>query len=133
MVCAEKCLITNIEAKWPGSVHDARIFRESDLSRLFTQGRSTFFISALTLNSLKQVFNDHFMFSRTIQWDFVGQQGLSLSTPPFNTLHRPHSAGTEEVQLCPLQDEGANRDDLWPPEVTLSVSKGPQSSTRQGM
>uniref|UniRef100_A0A3Q2TDG6 DDE Tnp4 domain-containing protein n=1 Tax=Fundulus heteroclitus TaxID=8078 RepID=A0A3Q2TDG6_FUNHE len=28
MVCGSMHLITNVEAKWPGSVHDSRIFRE---------------------------------------------------------------------------------------------------------
>ncbi len=27
MVCDSMCHITNVEAKWPGSVHDSRIFR----------------------------------------------------------------------------------------------------------
>ncbi|XDV12371.1 hypothetical protein PO909_001066 [Leuciscus waleckii] len=30
--------ITNVEAKWPGSVHDSRIFRESHLCTLFERG-----------------------------------------------------------------------------------------------
>ncbi|XP_051987451.1 putative nuclease HARBI1 isoform X1 [Xyrauchen texanus] len=29
MICDADCLITNLEAKWPGSVHDSRIFRAS--------------------------------------------------------------------------------------------------------
>ncbi|XP_048114216.1 putative nuclease HARBI1 [Alosa alosa] len=38
MVCDERCLISNIEAKWPGSAHDSRIFRESALARRLAQG-----------------------------------------------------------------------------------------------
>eukprot|EP00064_Thunnus_orientalis_P019837 superscaffoldBa00005148_g19967 len=38
MVCDGSCLISNIEAKWPGSVHDSRIFRTSSLSQRFAQG-----------------------------------------------------------------------------------------------
>ncbi len=33
------CHITNVEAKWPGSVHDSRIFRESHLCTLFERGK----------------------------------------------------------------------------------------------
>ncbi|XP_056136051.1 putative nuclease HARBI1 [Lampris incognitus] len=32
------CLISNVEAKWPGSVHNSRIFRESDLCKAFERG-----------------------------------------------------------------------------------------------
>uniref|UniRef100_A0AAY5K197 Putative nuclease HARBI1 n=1 Tax=Esox lucius TaxID=8010 RepID=A0AAY5K197_ESOLU len=35
MVCDSMFHITNVEAKWPGSVHDSRIFRESHLCTLF--------------------------------------------------------------------------------------------------
>uniref|UniRef100_A0A3Q2PB11 DDE Tnp4 domain-containing protein n=1 Tax=Fundulus heteroclitus TaxID=8078 RepID=A0A3Q2PB11_FUNHE len=38
MVCDSMHLITNVEAKWPGSVHDSRIFRESHLFTLFERG-----------------------------------------------------------------------------------------------
>ena len=38
MICDSTCLITNVEAKWPGSVHDSRIFRESTLCHSFEQG-----------------------------------------------------------------------------------------------
>lgn len=31
-------VLTNVEAKWLGSVHDARIFRESSLCNKFQQG-----------------------------------------------------------------------------------------------
>ncbi|XDV19487.1 hypothetical protein PO909_024952 [Leuciscus waleckii] len=38
MVCDSMFHITNVEAKWPGSVHDSRIFRESHLCTLFECG-----------------------------------------------------------------------------------------------
>ncbi|XP_053366807.1 putative nuclease HARBI1 [Clarias gariepinus] len=38
MVCDSLCHITNVEAKWPGSVHDSRIFRESQLFQRFERG-----------------------------------------------------------------------------------------------
>ncbi|XDV42539.1 hypothetical protein PO909_011177 [Leuciscus waleckii] len=36
--CVTMFHITNVEAKWPGSVHDSRIFRESHLCTLFERG-----------------------------------------------------------------------------------------------
>ncbi|XP_059384602.1 putative nuclease HARBI1 [Carassius carassius] len=38
MICDADCIITNVEAKWPGSVHDSRIFRASSLSHQLAQG-----------------------------------------------------------------------------------------------
>ncbi|XDV48582.1 hypothetical protein PO909_017978 [Leuciscus waleckii] len=38
VICDATHLITNVEAKWPGSVHDARIFRESSRCNKFQQG-----------------------------------------------------------------------------------------------
>ncbi|XP_015226372.1 PREDICTED: putative nuclease HARBI1 [Cyprinodon variegatus] len=31
IICDAGCLISNVEAKWPGSVHDSKIFQESNL------------------------------------------------------------------------------------------------------
>ncbi|XP_059915809.1 putative nuclease HARBI1 [Gadus macrocephalus] len=39
MICDASHMITNVEAKWPGSVHDARMYRESNLSRKFQEGQ----------------------------------------------------------------------------------------------
>ncbi|XP_051989756.1 putative nuclease HARBI1 [Xyrauchen texanus] len=39
MICDADCIITNVEAKWPGSVHDSRIFRVSSLSHQLAQGQ----------------------------------------------------------------------------------------------
>ncbi|XP_060581016.1 putative nuclease HARBI1 [Ruditapes philippinarum] len=38
MVCDSRFRVTNVVAKWPGSVHDSRIFRESELCRKFENG-----------------------------------------------------------------------------------------------
>ncbi|KAL6481349.1 hypothetical protein MHYP_G00094290 [Metynnis hypsauchen] len=37
MICTAEYLFSNIEAKWPGSVHDSRIFRASSLAQRFAQ------------------------------------------------------------------------------------------------
>ncbi|XP_053390061.1 putative nuclease HARBI1 [Mercenaria mercenaria] len=39
MVCDARFMITKVVAKWPGSVHDSRIFRESGLCRRFEEGQ----------------------------------------------------------------------------------------------
>ncbi|XP_063734541.1 putative nuclease HARBI1 [Eleginops maclovinus] len=39
MTCDHHYMITSLDARWPGSVHDSRIFRESSLSDRFHQGQ----------------------------------------------------------------------------------------------
>ncbi|XP_016426855.1 putative nuclease HARBI1 [Sinocyclocheilus rhinocerous] len=38
MICDADCLITNLEAKWPGSVHDSRVFRASRIYQRLSLG-----------------------------------------------------------------------------------------------
>ncbi|XP_052371175.1 putative nuclease HARBI1 [Oncorhynchus keta] len=38
MVCNADCVISNVVAKWPGSVHDSRIFRASEIYQCLSQG-----------------------------------------------------------------------------------------------
>ncbi|XP_036397406.1 putative nuclease HARBI1 [Megalops cyprinoides] len=39
IICDATHIITNVEAKWPGSVHDSGVFRESTLYNKFEQGQ----------------------------------------------------------------------------------------------
>nr|XP_033479328.1 putative nuclease HARBI1 [Epinephelus lanceolatus] len=39
MICDADCLFSNVEAKWPGSVHDARICRASTIHQRLSQGK----------------------------------------------------------------------------------------------
>ncbi|KAK0155339.1 putative nuclease HARBI1 [Merluccius polli] len=38
-ICDAAYIVTNVEAKWPGSVHDSRIYRECRLSNRFARGK----------------------------------------------------------------------------------------------
>eukprot|EP00064_Thunnus_orientalis_P012498 superscaffoldBa00001925_g12533 len=38
IICDAAYIISNVEAKWPGSVHDSRIYRESNLSNKLQRG-----------------------------------------------------------------------------------------------
>uniref|UniRef100_UPI0037E9228E putative nuclease HARBI1 n=1 Tax=Semicossyphus pulcher TaxID=241346 RepID=UPI0037E9228E len=38
IICDAAHIITNVEAKWPGSVHDSRVYRESTVSRRMERG-----------------------------------------------------------------------------------------------
>ncbi|GAA6081721.1 putative nuclease HARBI1 [Tachysurus ichikawai] len=38
MVCNADCVFSNVVAKWPGSVHDSRIFRASEIYQRLSQG-----------------------------------------------------------------------------------------------
>ncbi|XP_060788945.1 putative nuclease HARBI1 [Neoarius graeffei] len=39
MTCDHQSMITSLDARWPGSVHNSRIFRESSLAAGFEEGR----------------------------------------------------------------------------------------------
>ncbi len=39
MICDADCLITNLEAKWPGSVHDSRVFCASRIYQRLSLGQ----------------------------------------------------------------------------------------------
>uniref|UniRef100_UPI0037E7A495 putative nuclease HARBI1 n=1 Tax=Semicossyphus pulcher TaxID=241346 RepID=UPI0037E7A495 len=39
IICDASHLITNVEAKWPGSVHDSRVYRESTVSHRMERGK----------------------------------------------------------------------------------------------
>uniref|UniRef100_A0A3B3RIH0 Putative nuclease HARBI1 n=1 Tax=Paramormyrops kingsleyae TaxID=1676925 RepID=A0A3B3RIH0_9TELE len=39
MTCDHQLMVTSLDARWPGSVHDSRIFRESILSQRFEEGK----------------------------------------------------------------------------------------------
>ncbi|XP_030253201.1 putative nuclease HARBI1 [Sparus aurata] len=41
IICDAAYIITNVEAKWPGSVHDSQIYRECSLSNKFARGKET--------------------------------------------------------------------------------------------
>jgi hypothetical protein len=47
VVCDARNIITQVEAKWPGSVHDARIFRESNLNTRFARGELSLYLKDL--------------------------------------------------------------------------------------
>ncbi|CAJ1077781.1 putative nuclease HARBI1 [Xyrichtys novacula] len=49
IICDAAYIITNVEAKWPGSVHDSRMFRESNLSARLQRGEKP---EGLQYNSL---------------------------------------------------------------------------------
>ncbi|XP_039663782.1 putative nuclease HARBI1 [Perca fluviatilis] len=38
MICDADCTFSNVEAKWPGSVHDSRVFRASTIFQRLSQG-----------------------------------------------------------------------------------------------
>ena len=47
MICDAECLITNLEAKWPGSVHDSRIFQASRIYQRLSLGKPPHFLKHL--------------------------------------------------------------------------------------
>ena len=43
MVCSSDFSITSVSAKWPGSVHDSRVLRESELGKTLERGMIYYF------------------------------------------------------------------------------------------
>ena len=44
IICDAAHMINNVEAKWPGSVYDSRMFRESTLSARFARGEFIYIV-----------------------------------------------------------------------------------------
>ncbi|KAK2821361.1 hypothetical protein Q7C36_020704 [Tachysurus vachellii] len=45
IICDAAHIITNVEAKWPGSVHDSRMYRASTLSNRLERGNNVNFLT----------------------------------------------------------------------------------------
>lgn len=58
IICDAAHITINVEAKWPGSVHDSRIFRESILSTRFDRGVLFFIIINVSFSPIAtQIFD----------------------------------------------------------------------------
>ena len=95
MTCDHQSLVTSIEAKWPGSVHDSRIFRESALCHRLEQGMTivlTFCIAFCYTDYANIIFSSLGLFSGLL----VGDRGYAcqpfLMTPYPDPNTRPQTA-----------------------------------------
>lgn len=95
MTCDHHCMVTSIEAKWPGSVHDSRIFRESALCHRFEQGMVTVHCRLLYLHCffVRSHGNNPFSCSGLFSGLLLGDRGYAcqpfLMTPNL-TLMQGH-------------------------------------------
>ncbi len=80
MVCDSMCHIPNVEAKWPGSVHDSRIFRESHLCTLFERGKDNINVMLTVLHTLIVGLTElHFIicnvYRQELKWLYTSPEG----------------------------------------------------------
>lgn len=127
MVCGPDFCITNVVAKWPGSVHDSRIFKESVLCREFENGHIQGMLLGDSGYSLKtylmtpylnpteahmQRYNTAHCRTRVLI-----EQTFGVLKRRFSCLHSelrlsPQRACVAVVACCVLHNIGINRGDI---------------------
>ncbi|XP_041671994.1 putative nuclease HARBI1 [Cheilinus undulatus] len=60
MICDANCLVSDLEAKWPESVHDSRVFRASPIHRTLLQDKPHIFASTLDIMSVLHLLKSRF-------------------------------------------------------------------------
>ncbi|KAF3841159.1 hypothetical protein F7725_007021, partial [Dissostichus mawsoni] len=97
------CLITSLEAKWPGSVYDSRIFSESSLCHKLEQGMETVHSYCFVRLKLPVYFYGNLplssgLFSGVLLEDRAAATRVSRD-PPFHPYHQWPTLIVAEGQL----------------------------------
>ena len=102
IICDAASIIMNVEAKWPGSVHDSRIYRECSLSNRFACGKEA---KALYTFSLSPFLDAH----KCVLYNYRSFDGYLLgdreAIPCLLTPYPDRELGAPTTFECgPLQD-----------------------------
>ncbi|XP_059195861.1 putative nuclease HARBI1 [Centropristis striata] len=110
MVCYTDCLINNVVAEWPGSVHDSRVFGTSEICQRLSQGEFSgvllgdrgsacqpFLLTPFTdpQEAQQAYIHDHARTRPRVEMTF------GLLKARFQCLHCPPQCGLPEEGECP--------------------------------
>ena len=83
-------MISNVEAKWPGSVHDSRIYHESTLSNRVANGNLSFEqITFLCLPLLPHSQCTHYILTGEFHGHLLGDRGYPCQPTLMTPYHDP--------------------------------------------
>ncbi|KAL6470612.1 hypothetical protein MHYP_G00217310 [Metynnis hypsauchen] len=114
IICDASHLITNVEARWPGSVHDSRIFRESTLSNKFQHGRR--FVGVFHMDCNSYIMEIPYVITGQYDGLLLGDRGY----PCLPYLMTPYSDPAPGPQSRFNQAHGKTRARI---EMTLGILK----------
>ncbi|KAL6470608.1 hypothetical protein MHYP_G00217270 [Metynnis hypsauchen] len=114
IICDASHLITNVEARWPGSVHDSRIFRESALSNKFQHGRR--FVGVFHMDCNSYIMEIPYVITGQYDGLLLGDRGY----PCLPYLMTPYSDPAPGPQSRFNQAHGKTRARI---EMTLGILK----------
>ena len=75
IVCDAAYIITNVEAKWPGSVHNSQIYRGYSLSNRFTCGKEAKALYKCSLSPILMHSNVSLIISGEFDGYLLGDRG----------------------------------------------------------
>lgn len=133
IICDADHIITNVEAKWPGSVDDSRVYHESNISDFIEQGKQPqglhYIIHPSSLMH-SAASSPHY---RRAWWLPPGWRGLPMPASLTDPVPGPRPRPPAELQPGPQQDQSPGGDDHRPAESTFPVPAPPQGHSWEGL
>ena len=112
-------IFTNVKAKWPGSVHDLIIFRDSHLCILFESGKESSTIK-------NQAHCITYTYADPNTYFFLGDYDTFL---PADRCFMTPFPDPNQLQCSSSQDKGTQWNELWLTKGKISVSEKSEGCT----